>query len=74
MPAPQKTLNPKIALFGLAAQKNELDRLAELLGDIHAENGEISPEWLVHYIGCRREQLHNCMLKIKRDLAPAVTQ
>jgi len=69
-----QTLNPKIALFGLAAQKSELDRLAELLGDIHEETGVISPDWLAHYVGTRREQLHSQIVKIKRDIAPAVTR
>jgi len=63
-------MNPKVELIARSAQSLELDHLAELLGEVHDAEGEISLERLAHYIG-RREQLAARIAHLRVATTPA---
>ena len=58
-------MNCEVTLIARLAQVQELDRLADLLGEIHDDTGEAVPDWLVHYIGGRREHLAAGIARLK---------
>jgi hypothetical protein len=67
-------MNQKIELIARPAQSLELDRLAKLLGEVHDAEGEISLEWLAHYIGGRREQLAARIAHLRAVSIPATSK
>lgn len=58
-------MNQKNELIARRAQALELDKLTELLEELHDETGEIDTGALTYYIGGRREQLASRITALK---------